>query len=154
MPESSFADPARMIMRAREDSLRVFPIETSSRSNVPPSMRIVSKTLARISESMMCPLRTTVACVALMAGSCHDSTTRVSVPWPNGGELTEFGGFHHLPKHAGGIGPWRERKRQGERRALEAPVEICQRNTQGTAFAPETADFGRFDQALRCRALF
>src|SRR5690348_12457839 len=104
-------EEARTTMRAREGSLRVFPIETSSRSNVPPIIRIVSNTLARISESMMCPLRTTVSWAAAIgeAPLSYNFITRTDVP-----VSAQFGYFHHLSQDARGVSAGRKRKRQGE----------------------------------------
>src|SRR5207344_2904880 len=58
---SRFADEARTMILARDGSSRVLPICMSWRSNVPPIIRIVSSTFARINESMIWPWSKTVS---------------------------------------------------------------------------------------------
>src|SRR5438309_5065131 len=67
---SNFADEARTMILAREGSSRVLPICTSWRSNVPPIIRIVSRTFARINESMICPWSRTVSWSCIISQTC------------------------------------------------------------------------------------
>src|SRR6188508_200198 len=117
MSESSFADLARTTMRARDASLRVFPIETSSRSKVPPVMRMVSNTFAKMSESMMCPLSTTVSWAAIGTLLCLNVITQTKIAAGSlgfGGVAlsARLRGFHQLAQDARGIGARRKAKGQ------------------------------------------
>src|SRR6476659_3911643 len=146
MSESSFVESARTRMRAREGSLRVFPIVTSWRSNVPPIMRIVSNTFARISESMMCPVSTTVSWAAAIRRPPYlDFITRRTSPG--------LGRFHQLTQHARRIGARLEAEGQSEHGPVERPFHVGQGDTKRTTLPPKAAGFGRLDEARRRRTL-